>query len=278
MIHKIDWFSFTFESGPVPDVSIHKFRKILVERLPDYIDKKYVDFDGAVKRKGFSAGAAIGKHTYCYLATSGLILIEHTGQGCTLLEREGLLLDLIGQYADRATRLDVATDILTTFTQPSEFCEKMGGGKTQTRGSIVSPTGATEYIGSQKSDRWCKVYRYNPPHPRSGYLRIEYTYKGKEAKLACEQLVQVGVDEFAIISGNRYKWGHECYKPHEGASEAVLAAHRPDRKQGKTARWLLVQAAPAMAKMIHEGELTWDDFNSEVQKRLIELNLQMRMF
>lgn len=277
MLHKIDWFSFTYESGPVPDVNIHKFRQCLLERLPDYIDKKYVDFESAIKRKGFSVGAAIGKHTYAFLATSGLILIEHTGQGCSLLEQEGMLLDLIAAYADRATRLDVATDILTD-TRPSEFCEKMGGGKTQTRGSIVSPTGDTEYIGSQKSDRWTKVYRYNAPHPRSRFLRIEYTYKGKEAKIACEQLTQIGVDEFAVMSGNRYKWGHPCYKPHEGATDAILGAWRPDRKQGKTARWLLTQAAPAMARMLHEGELTWDDFNSEVQKTLIELNLQMRMF
>lgn len=276
MIHKIDWFSFTFESGPVPDVNVHKFRKLMLERLPDYIDKKYVDFDSAVRRKGFSVGAAIGRHTYCYMATSGLILIEHTGQGCGLLEEEGMLLDLIAAYADRATRIDVATDIMSDV-RPSEFTALMGGGKTQTRSSITSPSGDTEYIGSQKSDRWTKVYRYNAPHPRYKFLRIEYTYKGKEAKLACNQLVKVGVDEFAIISGNRYRWGHKCYKPHEGASEAILAAYRPDRKQGKTARWLLSQAAPAMARMLHEGELTWDDFNSEVQKTLIELNLQMRM-
>lgn len=277
MIHKVDWFSFTYESGPVPDVNIHKFRNLLLERLPDYINKEYVDFDSGVKRKGFSVGAALGKHTYCFMATNGLILIEHTGQGCTLLETEGLLMDLIAQRADRATRLDIATDMLTEV-RPKEFIAVMGGGKTQTRASMESPTGDTEYVGSQKSDRWCKVYRYNPPHPRSKFLRIEYTYKGKEAKLACEQLTQVGLDEFAIMSGNRYKWGHECYKPHEGATDAILGAWRPDRKQGKTARWLLSQAAPAMARMLHEGELTWDDFNSEVQKTLIELNLQMRMF
>lgn len=276
MIHKIDWFSYTVETGKVPDVSQLRMRQLLVERLPEYIDKDFVDYDSPVKRKGFSVGVALGKHTYCFLATSGLILIEHTGQGCTLLETEGLLMDIIQQYADRATRLDIATDMMTD-TKPADFVALMGGGKTQSRGSRESITGATEYVGSEKSDRWCKVYRYYKPHPRHKFLRIEYTYKGKQAKVASSSLRQIPLEELAIISGNRYKWGHKCYKPHEGATDAILGAWRPDRKQGSTARWLLAQAAPAMARMLHEGELTWDDFQTEVNKALEGLDKQLRL-
>lgn len=276
MIHKIDWFSYTVETGNLPDLSAHRMRQVLVERLPDYINTDFVDYDCPVKRKGFSVGVVLGRHTYCFMATNGLMLIEHTGQGCSLLENEGLLVEIIQKYADRATRIDIATDMLTP-TAPETFALSRTGGKTQSRGSVSSPTGDTEYIGSQKSDRWCKVYRYNPPHPRHKFLRIEYTYKGKQAKVAANALKQVSVDELAIMSGNRYNWTHPCYQPGEGVTTAILGAWRPDRKQGGTARWLLVQAAPAMARMLHEDELSWEDFKTEVDKVLKVLNQQKKL-
>jgi hypothetical protein len=276
MIHKIDWFSYTFESGDLPDMAAHRLRQILVDRLPEYINRAFVNYDMPVKRKGFSVGVSIGKHTYCFIATNGRILIEHTGQGCTLLEQENYLLELITERAERATRIDIATDIMTN-TKPKEFVAVMGGGKTSSRGNQESVTGDTEYIGSEKSDRWCKVYRYHKPHPRHKFLRIEYTYKGKQAKIAAASLAQISVGELAIMSGNRYKWGHKCYKPDEGATDAILGAWRPERKQGSTARWLLAQAAPSLAKMVHNDELSLDDFLTEYHARLDELNKQKRL-
>jgi hypothetical protein len=202
-----------------------------------------------------------GNGHYIFANQRGLVLIEHTGEGCSALEESGVLLDVLKRVHGRITRLDLALDLLTDVT-PSDFVAKRGESKVTARGTQISKTGATEYIGSRKSDRTCKVYRYFGRHPRSHLLRIEYTYRKEQANVAASFVLAEGLDETIKRAGVSYAWQHPVYT--EKADEPI-PAWRPERRNGKTVAWIYSQCIPAMQRLINEGVLTLDEILEEIQ-------------
>lgn len=266
VITRVDYFSYTYFVYPDDNVQIesHMLIREILNHKPDYITFPD-EVTLAPHRKGFSVGLALGNHTYVWINKAGLMLVEHTGKGCELLSNEGILSDVVGRYADRATRIDIASDILTG-TMPDDFCKSASPAKRITAsGHQSSDTGQTIYLGSRKSDRTCKVYRYFPPHPRADFLRIEYTYRKKQAKVVAGMIAQGhSIAEISVASGKRYGWAHECYKPHV-SPEFEIAAWRPERRTGKTVMWLYSQVLPAMRKLLKEGAFDLDDFLSKLE-------------
>lgn len=249
-------------------------QNILLKSLP-----LHIDYDAAlwammhgrpIHRIGFNAGINIENHTFIFWNTTGLVLVEHTGQGCELL-RLGERLDSVLRSDDfKFTRIDIAHDI-ETDARPLDFVSKRESKSQRASGYQVSDSGETCYIGSKKSDRTCKVYRYNAPHPRAHLLRIEYTYRGKQAD-EIQKLYIEGktVGQLASMSGVRYRWSHPCYDL--GVLQTGIRAWRPDRKQGKTLRWMLAQVAPALVKLIKEDEITLPEFNAYVERLMNDDN------
>ena len=205
-----------------------------------------------------------GEGTFIFANHTGLVLVEHTGAGCDLLEENGVLLETLKRVRGRITRLDLALDIHTDVT-PSDFVAKRGVSKTTARGTQVSKSGATEYIGSRKSDRTCKVYRYFGKHPRSHLLRIEYTYRKEQANIAAAAVMQLGLDETMKRAGTQYAWEHPCY---DLTSSKNIPAWRPERRSGKTVSWVYSQCIPAMQRLINEGVLTLDEILDEIKDGL----------
>lgn len=258
----IDYLSYTFYSAALRKAGISEIREALHSDLPSWIDRAALDnamlVGTGIRRAGFDAGVSIDKHTFIFWTRTGLILIEHTGQGCERLRAIDAQDKLLRSTQYRFTRVDIAVDI-ETDARPTEFAAEREHNPTRAYGIQHSDTGETVYIGSKKSDRTCKVYRYNPPHPRSHLLRIEYTYRSEQANVITN-LYREGktVETLAYMSGVRYGWTHPAYA--DSGSTRTIKAWRPDNKQGKTLRWLLAQCAPALAKLIKANEISLQEF------------------
>lgn len=213
MLHKIDYLSYTYYADEGhPDQDWQPSHEYLRQHMPSYIDTSG-EQSIAPHRFGFAFGVSFDNHTYVWISKVGLILVEHTGAGCDHLHERGLLLPLVYEHCDNMTRIDIATDMLTD-ARPADFANRRRGMKTSAVGFQKSDTGETVYVGSRKSDRTCKVYRYDGNHPRKDWLRVEYTYKGKNAKIVGRLLRATGgdVEQIAISSGTRYDWLHEAWR------------------------------------------------------------------
>lgn len=180
------------------------------------------------------------------------VLIEISGEGCEKLHKAGKLKPVVYAALERLTRVDIATDILTEV-QPAEFVAQRSNKRHKSHESTTTSTGKTEYIGSRKSDRYCRVYRYAKPHPRADYLRVECVYRGPQAVALARTWLEVGDDETAARAGNQYGWQHPDWEP---KSREKIQAWRPDRKTHKRLMWYKTQVVPAVRGMVATGHLS----------------------
>lgn len=181
------------------------------------------------------------------------VLVEITGRGCEWLQKVGLQAELIKTCHSRMSRVDIATDIHHEI-RPKDFVEAGCSKKFSSRGFVESSTGETVYIGSKKSERYCRVYRYSEPHERSHLMRIEYVFRKGAAKKVAEQLSKCSIKDVCEGAANIYDWEHELMK--ENQQPMNLKAFRPDRKGGKTLMWMVSQVAPAFRKLVKEGVIS----------------------
>lgn len=185
-------------------------------------------------------------------ARSKNVLVEITGRGCEWLRSIGMMQKVIGCVHERMSRIDIATDI-ETDVRPRDFVASGYSAKFRSSGQVTSETGETCYIGSKKSERFCRVYRYSEPHPRARYLRIEYVYRKKSAKSLAAKLMKNSVSDVADSSSDLYKWEHELMAERKGSLD--MKVYRPERPSGKTLRWIISQVAPAFKKLVKEGAI-----------------------
>lgn len=260
---KIDYLSYTYVAEGADATPPHRFDVFIWSTLPSEIDRSLLEII-SVKRPGVDRSYRAGDGTFIFANHRGLVLVEHTGVGCSTLEENGVINDVLKRVHGRITRLDLALDILTDVS-PAEFVAKRGQSKVTARGTQVSKTGATEYIGSRKSDRTCKVYRYFGKHPRAHLLRIEYTYRKEQANVAAWFVLSEGLEETVKRAGVSYSWEHPAYT--EQANEPI-PAWRPERRNGKTVAWIYSQCIPAMTRLINEGVLTLDEIIDEIKEGL----------
>jgi len=177
--------------------------------------------------------------------------VEFSGQGCTRLIERSLMDDVLVHVADRVTRIDVATDIKTD-TMPEEFVAAGYSERFGTVGMFNSPTGQTAYIGSMKSERFARVYRYAEPHPRAGLLRIECVSRRDHAKAVASAILTAGEASTAATLGEVYGWQHAAWTP-DAAADADISVARPEKAAGGTLFWLMRSAAPAFKRLVQEG-------------------------
>lgn len=178
-------------------------------------------------------------------------LVELGGIGCDALGGVENELLLVQEVADRLTRIDIAVDILTEV-RPDEFALQRDEGRFKAWSESVSSTGHTVYVGSRHSDRYARVYRYNPPHPRAAFLRVEMVLKAEQAREGARRLADIGLPAVVAQLGNTFGWSHSCWTPSEDTAE-TLAAWRPERRSGRTVSWLYSQVLPAMQRLHREG-------------------------
>jgi len=179
--------------------------------------------------------------------------VEISGTGCENLISMGALNSILARCNERVTRIDIATDI-ETGTIPSEFVFFLSHERMRASGYQKSETGETCYVGSKKSDRYARVYRYNSPHPRSHLLRIEHVFRRDYAKVVAKSVLEESVESVAEAAGKAFGWSHDDWKP-EAAAHVDISVVKPERNQGNTVMWLVRSVAPAIKRLIADGTI-----------------------
>lgn len=261
MLTKIDWISFSFPCDFPEGLTVPEFQA----KLGMYLDDLSLDIMPLLHIEQFrleGQGRAPynlsfkreDNHAIIFFSTTlKHALCEISGQGCERLAQEGQLEYFLSCVQDRLTRIDIASDFLCD-TDPIDFASKRIPGHFRAHSEFVSESGSTAYIGSRTSDRYARVYRYNPPHERAHLLRVEYVFKSETARLTAKSVLQHGAANVSKAAGDAFGWLHQEYQP-EASEDIELAVWRPERHQGKTLFWLNDTVAPLLIRLQREGVL-----------------------
>jgi len=180
--------------------------------------------------------------------------VEISGQGCERIIDLGDMGEVLSSIHERCTRIDIACDI-ETEVRPTEFVDQLTHERMRSSGYQKSNTGETCYVGSQKSDRYARVYRYNPPHPRSHLLRVEHVFRRENAKSVARSCCDLDLDNIAKAAGEAFGWGHKDWITTDGDS-AELSPVRERGRSGQTIYWLVNSCAPAFKKLCKTGAIS----------------------
>jgi hypothetical protein len=181
------------------------------------------------------------------------VLVEVSGQGCEHLRHKDSLLACMRSAVDNLTRIDLAVDVKTDMS-PLEAFDCLPDNRWRSNGHQQSDTGTTVYIGSQRSDRFARVYRYSPPHPRSNFLRFEMVFRRKNAINVGHETLRQGVEATSRSAGAVFDFQHCPVFPQDDATP--LSAWRAERTRAKSERWFYAQVVPAIRRMLDDGTLT----------------------
>lgn len=177
--------------------------------------------------------------------------VEFSGKGIDYLERHNALGFILNAVHQQVSRIDIAID-METNKHPFAFALDRDEGRSKTYSELTSPSGSTAYVGSMSSDRYARIYRYNPPHPRAHLLRAEHVFRKDQAKAIALATVSEGIS--AVVARCWSDWGWREYLDiEEGISAAAISVPRPERNQGKTTRWLITAAGTAFRRLVAEG-------------------------
>lgn len=257
----VDWLSFTRKTKiePRTAMELYKDARQKLREVGKNVEELYYDGQGfepvggrapyrvAIARDDSGSRIHGASHTET-------ILYELSGRGCEPLRESIFAQSVLGCVHDSVTRLDVAVDIITP-TGPSDFANAREHDRFRSISFIRSATGETVYVGSPKSDRFCRVYRYNPPHPRSEILRVEFVSRRGLARAAALQLSQeANWAEYIGKLGNTYGFIHRCWEPGSKTSER-LSAPIVEKKDADTVHWLYAQVVPAVRRLMKTGAL-----------------------
>jgi len=266
MITRVDWISFSILVAPQPDGEhwdmaqqcLNALEEMHID-LPEWfrLDSSWTFEKGRAPYAICFRRADNGISIYAHRNLSHA-LIEIAGRGCEEMQAHNLIHPVLEVVQKRLTRLDLACD-MHVETRPLEFVAKRDTGRFRSHSEVVSESGETCYIGSKTSDRYARVYRYNPPHERAHLLRCEYVVKAENAKLLAQSILNDGELACAAALGETFAWEHEAWDT-AGENAAEIEVWRPERREGKTLFWLADTIAPLIARLHNEGVLdlgTW---------------------
>src|SRR3990172_7420693 len=272
----IDWLSFTLPLEEKDEPAIARQGDAIARRLIRELGEDYYMwiYDGSeweycVGRAPYRYGFRRADNgVTIYIGSNTLtMLVEITGRGCVplaTLDSAKLALELI---ANNLTRIDVACD-MRCDERPADFANNRAKGKSLSLGFNKSATGETVYLGSMKSERFCRVYRYEDPHPRAPMLRFEAVYRRDYAKALAWTILDADTwAEVAETVGERYGWQSENWDT-ANAQALEMRLPRGHRGQDKTVIWLLNTCAPSLAKCIEAGSIDLETFLEVVEKRV----------
>lgn len=275
MISKIDWLSFVIKLNTPFDGATTAHAEyvmlLLREAFPGDVGVALFDHQ-------FAPAVGRAPYTVClrrddqfmsiyFGGKQAHILLELTGGGCEDLSRKSQLNPLLEMVGPILSRLDVAVD-MPVSTRPSEFIGCGYSDRFKSVSSMVSDTGETCYVGSRDSERYARVYRYNPPHPRSAWLRCEFCLKHENARDLAALILDIGLLDVVARLGNTFGWQAPQWQP-DKASEATISGWSPERRHGATVRWLLTSVFPAMARLVKDG--TIEDIDEFLNRHLYTL-------
>lgn len=249
----IDWLSWTKNVQPTSNEQIAR------DRLLDAIheDEEFafwlwqLDKRTAAPRRPYCIARQWG-HIRAFAGVNiNHVLFEVSGQGCDQLREAGMLDRVLDLQNTRFTRIDVAFDILGV--SPDEIIETGYSGAFKAHSRMQSQTGITHYVGSPKSERYARVYRYNDPHPRANLCRIEIVHRKRYARILARAIKEEGLTSAGLSALASYKFKHD--KVPVGAND-VLATVAIIKGDQKTVHWMIAQVAPAFRRLVLDGTIT----------------------
>jgi len=181
------------------------------------------------------------------------LCVEISGQGCEALISEGGLDRILARVEERVTRIDIASDI-PTDTKPTAFVAMVNHERMRASGYQKSESGETCYVGSQKSDRYARVYRYADPHPRSHLLRVEHVFRREYAKKVAAQVRNAPVESIAASAGLAFGWAHPDWQPDNVSPDEIRVVFERSTT-GKTVFWLIHSCASAFKRLCADGTI-----------------------
>lgn len=276
MKYTIDYLSFTVPFATIAAHNAHLLGVVAETAVSDFLgDKINAILDGQpfeVLRGRAPYAASWGREdggVRIFAAPQIThVLVECTGTGCETIRKHRQMENILAVVLQRVSRLDLAVDIVCD-TPPHEFAAKRDVERFKAIGDIRSETGETYYVGSLKSDRFARVYRYREPHPRADTLRVEHVFRRDAAKVVARELLEVGVN--SVVSGlsGVYGWTHEKWQP-ENVTPADLSVMRMKKETTATIRWLYGAVTSAIVKAVQRGELDIDDLEQHIAKAILE--------
>lgn len=272
---KVDWLSFTVPaptSGAGHSAEVYSFIQRTLEEANCQPLLQLIGDAGGTPRAGrghYGAGVYYEQFhiSMWWGGIANHILVEIAGVGCECLREIEQLKPLLLAVHLRCTRLDIACDFETN-TKPIEFVNGGYNARFKSRTSVTSVEGATEYIGSPKSERFSRVYRYSKPHPRSGLLRVEFVTRSAWAKAASLALVRSSLDNLVGKLGGSYGFKHTLWA-NLSLDAGKLANTRDEKGDASSIFWLSKQVRPALLRLHADGVINlheWvDDLLAEIE-------------
>lgn len=198
---------------------------------------------------------------------SDRVFCSFSGQGCAHLRARGRTQTVLSAVAGDVSRIDLSVD-LKTETKPLAFGGMRDKSKHKAGSFMFSETGETQYVGSWSGDRFARVYRYNPPHERADFLRVEHVFKGRAAKSVAARLVDVHPSAIVEDVGNIYGWAHPDWLAARrlAATPESVVWYKEERRPSKTVAWLTETVAPCLVRMVDEGEI--EDIHAWLQENV----------
>lgn len=252
----VDWLSFTVPAFPEYFDPNGVFPEYATMALVEHLGAMWLymlgDIDAwevAKSRPPYTTAIHRNHLFYIYAGASQThVLVEISGKGCEQLRKDEQLIRLLKKARSRATRVDIAHDFETKI-RPMQVYDDGFSSKFKAATTIVSPTGETFYLGSPKSEKRVRVYTYNAPHPRAGLLRFEYVFRKKSAKMIVGRLCDEELSEVVKSCIATFGWKSKFLEQEQSEG---LTNVREERGSAKTLRWVLMQVAPAIRRLIEE--------------------------
>jgi hypothetical protein len=253
----IDWLSFTIKKPTMHRTQYHRAFREWLEASPIKLQAIYGH--GAWQQgRGRSPYAISWELNGCTVfdgPNSDHMLVELSGRGCDLAGRA--IFAILKQVRAYVTRIDIACDF-DALPSPETLLSQVETGRIKSRSLITSATGETAYIGSRKSNQIVRIYRYNPPHPRSHLTRVEYMGRKGWAKLATQKILSDGIDSVYESICDRFKLPNVVHMSNTQPSDMRLEYGK--QSESKTLMWLISTCVPALRRLADNGTIDLDTF------------------
>lgn len=259
MLPRVDWLSWTAQVGKssigLGPTYTQRTLSQIIEASPDPVAALVAASDWIVRPgKNFYRHRLSRDGGGCDIFSSPdrpEALVELSGVGCAMIPDDTRMVEAISTVCATISRIDLAADFLDPLS-PFTFAHARSNRRFRRISTEQSDTGESVYIGSWKSDKFARVYRYFPPHPRHKFLRIEHVYRRKQARQAATFVADHGIEDSLIAAGNYYGWNHPLWTD-ASTHDEELSAWQPERGSPNSVRWILTQVFPALRKMESAG-------------------------
>ena len=194
------------------------------------------------------------------------IYVEFAGKACNTFDATDQLDGFIRTSSERTSRIDFAVDIETEI-DPRDFCASTNSKAFKSSGEKRTPSGRTSYVGGRSSERMARIYRYEPPHPRSHLLRVEAEYKGDASKVAAEHYLKEGLLQACLDAHSPFQWTHPSWTPGDRVARKIeYKKYRPEN--AATVHWLYGDVITALSKAVTSGLIDFGDWLEALQRKV----------